>query len=120
MLSSQQSTPAIRNIVTSFWLPTLEYSCALIFWAGCRALLDCIAAGLPTVANDDMAEAMDAPSYVLRVPDHPSPVLIAEALAEISDRIRDRTSFVRLDACTAMNITSNVIPNCYANRSGWM
>lgn len=55
-------------------------------------LLDCIAAGLPTVANDDMAEAMDAPSYVLRVPDHPSPVLIAEALAEISDRIRDRTN----------------------------
>ncbi|MBB3143621.1 glycosyltransferase involved in cell wall biosynthesis [Phyllobacterium trifolii] len=54
-------------------------------------LLDCIAAGLPTVANDDMAEAMDAPSYILRVPDHPSPVLIAEALAEISDRIRDRT-----------------------------
>ncbi|TDQ31980.1 glycosyltransferase [Phyllobacterium brassicacearum] len=54
-------------------------------------LLDCIAAGLPTVANDDMAEAMDAPSYVVRVPDHPSPVLIAEALAEISDRTRDRT-----------------------------
>ncbi|MDL2410789.1 glycosyltransferase [Rhizobium calliandrae] len=54
------------------------------------ALLDCIAAGLPTVANDDLAEAMDAPSYVLRIPDHPSPVLLAGALAEISDRIRNR------------------------------
>jgi glycosyltransferase involved in cell wall biosynthesis len=45
------------------------------------ALLDCIAAGLPTVANHDLAEAMEAPSYVFRVPDRPSPVLIAEALA---------------------------------------
>jgi glycosyltransferase involved in cell wall biosynthesis len=45
------------------------------------ALLDCIAVGLPTVANYDLAEAMEAPSYVLSVPDRPSPVLIAEALA---------------------------------------
>jgi glycosyltransferase involved in cell wall biosynthesis len=45
------------------------------------ALLDCIAVGLPTVANRDLAEAMEAPSYVFPVADRPSPVLIAEALA---------------------------------------
>jgi glycosyltransferase involved in cell wall biosynthesis len=45
------------------------------------AMLDCIAAGVPTVANNDLAEAMEAPSFVFRVPDRPSPVLIAEALA---------------------------------------
>jgi glycosyltransferase involved in cell wall biosynthesis len=50
------------------------------------ALLDCIAAGLPGVANDDLAQAMEAPSYVRRVPDHLSPVLIAEAVAELVDR----------------------------------
>jgi glycosyltransferase involved in cell wall biosynthesis len=49
------------------------------------ALLDCIAAGLPTVANQDLAESMEAPSYVFRVPDRPSPVLIAEALATVMD-----------------------------------
>lgn len=49
------------------------------------ALLDCIAAGMPTVANDDLAAAMEAPPYVRRIPDHPSPVLLAEALANLLD-----------------------------------
>jgi glycosyltransferase involved in cell wall biosynthesis len=49
------------------------------------ALLDCIAAGLPTVANADLAEAMEAPAYVARVPDAISPVLVAEALAGLID-----------------------------------
>jgi glycosyltransferase involved in cell wall biosynthesis len=49
------------------------------------ALLDCIAVGLPTVANEDLADAMEAPSYVFRVPDRPSPVLIAKALAAALD-----------------------------------
>src|SRR5262249_29680844 len=31
------------------------------------AVLDCISAGLPTVCNEDLAEAMDGPDYVLRV-----------------------------------------------------
>lgn len=57
------------------------------------ALLDCIAVGLPTVANDDLALAMEAPTYVSAVPDHPSPVLIAEALAEISQRGANRSQF---------------------------
>lgn len=50
------------------------------------ALLDCIAVGLPVVANTDLAESMDAPSYVERVNDRPSPVLIANAAAKIIDR----------------------------------
>lgn len=49
------------------------------------ALQDCIAAGLASVANADLAEAIEAPDYVLRVPDALSPVLIAEALAKLLD-----------------------------------
>ncbi|HYT91637.1 MAG TPA: glycosyltransferase [Gemmataceae bacterium] len=43
---------------------------------------DCISAGLPTVANEDLANAMDGPEFILRVPDHATPPLIAEQLAE--------------------------------------
>lgn len=57
------------------------------------ALLDCIAVGLPTVANEDLALAMEVPTYVSTVPDHPSPVLIAEALAKISQDDADRSQF---------------------------
>jgi len=52
------------------------------------AMLDCIAVGLPTVANRDLAVSMEAPSYVFQVPDRPSPVLIAEALATASTSSR--------------------------------
>jgi glycosyltransferase involved in cell wall biosynthesis len=45
------------------------------------ALTDCIAAGLPTVANEDLASALDAPSYVARVPDRPDARQVADALA---------------------------------------
>lgn len=44
------------------------------------ALNDCIAAGLPSVANEHLATAMDAPRFVRRVPDNLSPILIAEAI----------------------------------------
>jgi glycosyltransferase involved in cell wall biosynthesis len=44
------------------------------------ALLDCIAAGLPTVANEDLATAMDGPDYVLRVPDKLNSTLVAERI----------------------------------------
>ncbi len=54
------------------------------------ALLDCIAAGLPTVANVSLAEGADAPSYVRRVPDALSPLLVAEALADLLDEGRAR------------------------------
>lgn len=47
------------------------------------AMLDGIAAGLPTIANEHLAEAMESPSYVARIPDGLSPVLAAEKLLEI-------------------------------------
>lgn len=45
------------------------------------ALADCIAAGLPTVANESLAAALDAPDYVARVADGLDPADIAGALA---------------------------------------
>ncbi|MDX8524477.1 glycosyltransferase [Mesorhizobium sp. MSK_1335] len=57
------------------------------------ALLDCIAVGLPTVTNEDLAMAMEGPPYLSSVPDHPSPVLVAESLAEISRKGADRSQF---------------------------
>jgi len=54
------------------------------------ALTDCVAAGLPTVANDDLATAIDAPSYVERVPDKPTTQLVADALVACLARGADR------------------------------
>lgn len=71
------------------WLPEDDYRSYLVaadvgiqlrnhFFGGLSgALLDCVAAGLPTVANRDLAEAVESPGYVIRVPDQPD----AEALA---------------------------------------
>ncbi len=53
------------------------------------ALQDCIAAGLPAVANEDLASALDAPSYVTRVADTLDPRDIASALTAIRDRRPD-------------------------------
>lgn len=47
------------------------------------ALSDCIAAALPTIANIHLAEAMQAPEFVKRIPDGLSSLLIAEAALEI-------------------------------------
>ena len=47
------------------------------------ALLDCAAAGLPTVANRSLAAAVGVPDYVRCVPDSISPLLVAEALADL-------------------------------------
>lgn len=47
------------------------------------ALLDEIAFGVPTIANEHLAEAMESPSYVARVPDGLAPVIAAERLLEI-------------------------------------
>jgi glycosyltransferase involved in cell wall biosynthesis len=49
------------------------------------ALADCISAGIPVVATCSLAETCEAPSYVARIPDHISSLLIAERLAEIWD-----------------------------------
>ncbi len=53
------------------------------------ALLDCIEAGLPTIAGVSLADAMEAPDFIRRVSDGVSPLLIAEQLAKIAeDRAR--------------------------------
>lgn len=54
------------------------------------ALMDCIAAGLPTVANEDLAAAVEAPDYVARVPDRPSATAVADGLAVCLGRGIDR------------------------------
>jgi glycosyltransferase involved in cell wall biosynthesis len=45
------------------------------------ALQECIAAGLPTVASEDLAESLEAPSYVRRVSDRLNAREIADALS---------------------------------------
>ncbi len=47
------------------------------------ALLDCAAAGLPTVTNESLGRAVGVPDYVRCIPDALSPVLLAEALADL-------------------------------------
>jgi glycosyltransferase involved in cell wall biosynthesis len=65
------------------------------------ALADCISAGIPAVSTCSLAETCDAPSYVARIPDHISSLLLAERLAEIWDRrqIRMETAEERMDYC---------------------
>jgi len=46
------------------------------------ALLDCIAAGVPVATNRDLADAMEAPEYVYRVPDDPSSEDLATAIQQ--------------------------------------
>jgi hypothetical protein len=68
-------------------------------------LTECISAGLPTVANEDLAESCDAPRYIKRVPDHLSPLLIAEAVADIFETraYQERVCEERLSFCARHN-----------------
>jgi glycosyltransferase involved in cell wall biosynthesis len=50
------------------------------------ALLDCAAAGLPTVTNQSLGDAVGVPLYISCVPDALSPLLLAEALADLLAR----------------------------------
>jgi hypothetical protein len=64
----------------------LAADCGLQLRAGGKgnisgALQDCIAAGLPTVASEDLAESLEAPSYVRRVADALDAREIADALS---------------------------------------
>jgi glycosyltransferase involved in cell wall biosynthesis len=65
------------------------------------ALQDCIAAGLPTVADDDLAATLDAPDYVSRVDTEGDPMLIADAFeALIAQGLhRQRDMAARADYC---------------------
>jgi glycosyltransferase involved in cell wall biosynthesis len=49
------------------------------------AVLDCAAAGVPTVTNASLGAAVGVPDYVRCVPDSISPLLVAEALADLLD-----------------------------------
>jgi glycosyltransferase involved in cell wall biosynthesis len=50
------------------------------------ALLDCAAAGLPTVTNQSLGDAVGVPPYITCIPDALSPLLLAEALADLLAR----------------------------------
>jgi len=58
------------------------------------ALSDCIAAGLPTVASADLADNVDAPSFIRRVPDPPAPADIVAAFQELLAHGRQRGGWV--------------------------
>ena len=64
------------------------------------ALMDCIAAGVPTVANEDLAAALDAPSTVARVGDAFTAAEVATALEGLLVRGggRDEATRVRYGA----------------------
>jgi glycosyltransferase involved in cell wall biosynthesis len=70
------------------------------------ALQDCIAAGLPTVASRDLAENLQAPSYVRRVSDQLNPQEIALALRETLDAAaRHDREFERTDYCATHSMS---------------
>jgi glycosyltransferase involved in cell wall biosynthesis len=58
---------------------------------------DCAAFGLPTLASRSVAEEMQLPSYVHRVPDKVTGLLLAEAIAELADYRHSRTSDIERD-----------------------
>ena len=60
------------------------------------ALTDCIGAAMPVVATSNLADSVESPSYVERVPDHLSPLLAAERLAGMYETTggRGRTPFL--------------------------
>jgi len=57
------------------------------------AMVDTISAGMPAVASAELAETCEAPSYIKRVPDIPSPLFIAEGLAAICEERTSRERF---------------------------
>ena len=61
------------------------------------ALADCIAAGLPTITTQGLADALDAPSYVTRLPSRFNAFLVAERMADVleSGRTAERQSAAR-------------------------
>lgn len=67
----------------------------LVLRAGCpgslsEALLDCIAAGLPTITGTTLARSVEAPSYVYALEDRFSPVLVAERIVQLVQEGRHR------------------------------
>lgn len=76
----------IDDVTYDNWLVAADIGIQLrtYFMGGLSgALSDCIAAALPTIANVHLAEAMQSPGFVKRIPDGLSSLLIAEAALEI-------------------------------------
>lgn len=69
------------------------------------ALQDCIAAGLPSVANADLAATINAPFYITRVADHLNPDEIADALASLL-ATPPYTVFARADYTAARSMAA--------------
>lgn len=63
------------------------------------ALMDCIVAGLPTVANEDLAAALDAPASVRRVTDDFTAAAVAAALGPLLGGPVERDEAARLRYC---------------------
>ena len=59
------------------------------------ALTDCISAGLPSVATNDLAKSCDAPEYVSTVPDRFSALQVAEQLALIWEAHAEHAAHAR-------------------------
>jgi glycosyltransferase involved in cell wall biosynthesis len=68
------------------------------------ALQDCVTAGLATVANEDLADAIDAPPYIHRIINKPPPARIADALAQL---IADGAHRGRHDAARAAYVADH-------------
>ncbi|KAA0579246.1 glycosyltransferase [Azospirillum sp. Sh1] len=56
------------------------------FGQGSGAIAECAAAGIATIANNSIAESVESPAYVRRVPDVLSPPLIAEQILNIHEQ----------------------------------
>ncbi len=56
------------------------------------ALIDCVAAGLPTLAPISLAAALEAPSFVARVPDEFTSVDVANGLCHLLEGRRDKVN----------------------------
>lgn len=98
-----------RIVLTSDWISEPEYRRFIAaadaaiqlrshFFGGLSgALLDCISFGIPTVANEDLAEACDAPGFVRQVSDAPDGTEIARELEAILSATDDQ--MLRAEAC---------------------
>jgi glycosyltransferase involved in cell wall biosynthesis len=71
------------------------------------ALMDCIAAGLPTVTTQDLAATLDAPSYITTVNDNLNPTEIATTLATLINN-RPATEPTRTAYCQTHGMTRYV------------
>jgi hypothetical protein len=114
--------------VTGSYLPEERYRDYLIaadaavqlrtygFGSVSGTLMDCATVGLPAVANESLAAAIDVPaSYIMTVPDDLNSSAVASALFALLTASADPTAVaLRLEQCIAFNRTRT--PAAYAER----